>query len=446
MLFNKQERNCVMNKRLKSPINVQIEVTGECTSECLHCYNFWREKGERSLQKIQSGMLCEEDMVIILKKLWEAEVFSVNLTGGEPLLNYSTTLAGLGFAHSKGMGVGLNSNLVLLTAEKANELRSVGLTHVLTSILGPTAEIHDCVTQRRGSFERLVAGIRIAQDAEIKVTTNMVVSKVNWEYVKETAKVMAEFGIKNFMATKAGCPGNCSDFSHLQLSQTQLVKFLNDLCWVNESLGLHVDTLEPIPFCGLYGVSHPELFTSRKCNAGVMTATISYDGSVRPCPHLDVSYGNILTEDLNTIWARMDSWSQGAQVPKECSECEMLNICGSGCRMEAKTSTGKVNGLDSFTSLSHVKEMAKVIVKPSERVWVNKRFKTPKFKLRKEVFGGVLVSGKRNVFLDKRGFAVLSQLKPETIYSSATMVIDWGGLDPDKFLSGLASRHIVSLV
>lgn len=434
-----------MNKRLKSPINVQIEVTGECTSECLHCYNFWRENDGCSPQNIKSGILCEENMLTILKKLSEAEVFNVSITGGEPLLNCSTTLAGIKFARSKGMGIGLNSNLVLLTKKKADDLKQAGLEHVLTSILGPTAEIHDSVTRRIGSFTKLIDGIKVAHESGIRVSANMVVSQINHEYVIKTAQVVAELGIKNFMATKAGCPGNCSDFSHLQLSQTQLIKSLNDLCWAHENLGLYVDSLEPIPFCGLYGVTHPEFFTSRRCNAGVMTATISYDGSVRPCPHLDMSYGNLLTEDFSPIWARMDPWSQGVQVPNECSGCDMLNLCGSGCRMEAKTSTGKINGLDSFTSLSHIAEMAKIIAKPSERVLI-KRFKTPKFKLRKEVFGGVFVSGKRNVFIDNRGFGVLSQLKSETTYDLATMIIDWNGLDPEKFVSGLAYRHAVSSV
>ena len=131
-------------------------------------------------------------------------------------------------------------------------------------------------------------------------------------------------------------------------------------------------------------------------------------------------------------------------MPNECSGCDMLNICGSGCRMEAKTSTGKINGLDSFTSLSHVAEMTKIIAKPSERVLV-KRFKTPKFKLRKEVFGGVFVSGKRNVFIDDRGFAVLSQMKSETTYDLATMIIDWNGLDPEKvcFWTCLSSSGVI---
>lgn len=187
--------------------------------------------------------------------------------------------------------------------------------------------------------------------------------------------------------------------------------------------------------------------SSRRCNAGVTTATISYDGSVRPCPHFDISYGNLLTEDLGTIWARMNPWSQGAQVPIECSRCSMLNVCGSGCRMEAKTSTGTINGLDPFTLIVHATEMTEIILskKSSERVSV-KSFKTPKFRLRKEAFGGVLASGNRHVFLDNKGFAVLSQLKPETTYNLPITTIDWNELDPEKFVSGLVYRYTITSV
>ncbi len=437
-----------MNKRLRSPLNVQIEVTGECTSRCVHCYNFWREKDEKTASCLQNVSLSEKDALSILAKLGEAEVFNVSITGGEPLLNFTTTLSSIEYARSMNMGVGLNSNLVPLTVEKARSLKRAGLDHTLTSILGPTPEIHDSITQRQGSFRKLVEGIKNAQDAGIRVSANMVVSQINHGQVIETAKFVAKLGINNFMATKAGCPGNCSDFSHLQVNRPQLIQFLNDLCWIHENLGLHVDSLEPIPYCGLYGVKHPELFTSRRCNAGVTTATISYDGSVRPCPHLDTSCGNLLKEDLGTIWAKMDPWSQRVNVPTECSTCNMLNMCGSGCRMEAKTSTGKINGLDSLTALDHVEEMIEAIKlskKHPQKVSIG-CFKTPIFRLRREAFGGVFVSSNNNVFLDHNGFAVLSQLKSETTYNIVTKTIDWWGLDPQEFVWGLARRNAVSLI
>jgi len=436
-----------MNKRLRAPINVQIEVTSKCTSECIHCYNFWRKEG-CGFAHGNFDTLSKDDAKSIMQKLGDVEVFQITITGGEPLMNYQTTLLCIELAWSMNMGVGLNSNMVLLTKKRAVELKRAGLSHILTSILGPSAEIHDRITQRPKSFEKLIKNVRIAHDAGLRVSANMVVSQFNFDQVRATAEVVAELGIKSFMATKAGCPGNCSDFSQIAPNREQLVAFLNDLCWARENLKFQIDTLEPIPLCGLHGVKLPDLFTRRKCTAGVTTMTVSYDGSVRPCSHLDESYGNMLVEDLATVWARMGSWSQMFQIPTECSSCEMLNRCGSGCRMEAKTRTGKINGLDPFTQVEHVKEMAEIL-KPPQKLQETtqvKSFKTPRFKLRRESFGGVFVAGVTCAYLDHRGFEVLKQFDPETTYDVATTSFNWNGLVPEKFVSGLVRRRMVTSV
>lgn len=431
-----------MNKRLKSPLNVQIEMTSECTNLCIHCYNFWRQD-----RMCDNFSMSQANMEIIMNKLRVAEIFRAIVTGGEPLCNYQTTLSCIRFANSQNIGTGLNSNLVLLTPKRAEQLRDAGLRHILTSMLGPNTETHDRITQQRGSFEKLVQGIKAAQNAGIKVSVNMVVSRLNFDQVRDTAIFVSSLGIKSFMATKAGCPGNCSDFSPISPSHQQLISFLNDLCWVNENLGLEVDTLEPVPLCGLRGVRLPDLFTRRKCNAGTTTMTVSYDGSVRPCSHIDETYGNIIKENLDVIWERMSPWSQFSRTPHECSTCSLLNRCGAGCRMEAKMHSKKNDGLDPFTQLENVEIMHKTITAAQNKTVEStrmERFKTPKLKLRKEDFGGVVMTGTTHAYLDQRGFNVLRQLSNETFYEIKSAKIDWQGLNPEKFIAGLVRRHIVA--
>lgn len=177
-----------MNKRLKAPINVQIEVTSKCTSECMHCYNFWKKEKCGSTHG-NWGALSKDDAKTIMQKLGDAEVFQVTITGGEPLMNYPATLSCIELARSMNMGVGLNSNMVLLTKKRAVELKRAGLNHILTSILGPSAEVHDRITQRLGSFERMVAAIKIAHNTGLRVSANMVVSQLNFGQVRTTAEV-----------------------------------------------------------------------------------------------------------------------------------------------------------------------------------------------------------------------------------------------------------------
>ena len=397
------------------------------------------------------NFLAPKNAESIFRKLNDAEVFNVVITGGEPLLNMPASLACIELARSSNMGVNMNSSLTLLTTEKAIALRMAGLKHILTSILGPTPEIHDSITKSQNSFRLLLNGIRVAQDAGISVSANMVVSSLNVEHVRTTAEVVSGLGIKTFNATKAGCPGNCRDFFDLSLSQKQVVRFLNDLCWVRQHLEIEVDTLEPIPLCGLYGVEHPELFTTRRCVAGITTMTVSYDGPVRPCSHLDLSYGNLLQEDFKTIWDRMDLWREGFQIPGECKTCPLFPMCGAGCRMEAKTRTGKINDLDPYSIPHHALEMAKGIKErragnvPKTETLTS--FRTVKFRLRQESFGGVVaLGGNKMVLLDQHGFEIVRQFRSETVYEISDPTIDWRGLKPDQFVVSLVSRGMVSSV
>jgi radical SAM protein with 4Fe4S-binding SPASM domain len=378
-----QERHS-MFKRLKSPLNTQIEVTPSCTNECQHCYNFWRNSCHD--KPPNTGILRESDAEIIVQKLSDSEVFNIVVTGGEPLLNFQTCITCIRSAKAKRIGVSMNSNVVLLTLKKAELLAEAGLKHILTSVLGPTADIHDKLTQRQGSFKKLMVGIKNAQSAGINVSANMVITQLNFAHIRSTAELVKSLGITNFTATRAGCPGNCPDFSKFALSRDQLIQYLNTLVQVNKELGLDIDALEPTPYCGLHGVTDPIQFTSRKCCAGLTTMTVSYDGTVRPCSHFDESCGNLLIEDLATVWSRMDPWRQGENIPDECKVCVLLPLCCGGCRMEAKTRGGGVNKLDPYATPEHALKMEQVIrssFESSSRVELP-RFKTVTFKYDKE--------------------------------------------------------------
>ena len=65
-----------------APTTVNLELTELCNVKCRHCYNPWRDEtmGEISLSEIKLNLL--------IKKLVEAEVFHVILTGGEPMSNF----------------------------------------------------------------------------------------------------------------------------------------------------------------------------------------------------------------------------------------------------------------------------------------------------------------------------------------------------------------------
>ena len=156
---------------------VQVEITGDCTQCCCHCYNFWRNRAGK-LEVFGNKSLDPKRIPSLVNCLHEVKVFKTLITGGEPLTCFGVLVDLLKQARQKGLWVGINSNLVLMTQEKAEIVRNLGVDHILTSILGPNAEVHDCISGRDGMFIKLLGGIRNARDAGIKVTANMVVSKI----------------------------------------------------------------------------------------------------------------------------------------------------------------------------------------------------------------------------------------------------------------------------
>ena len=71
-------------KTISAPLKVQVEMTHNCNSKCLHCYN------SRLLEKQQKFVLSKNQIDRIVEQLVINQVPSVTLTGGEPLLYFGT--------------------------------------------------------------------------------------------------------------------------------------------------------------------------------------------------------------------------------------------------------------------------------------------------------------------------------------------------------------------
>jgi radical SAM protein with 4Fe4S-binding SPASM domain len=427
-------------KILTAPLSCQVELTTECNNRCKHCYNYWRE------QDLPGTFLSEQQALYIIRELHSANVFEVVLTGGEPLMNFDVLVACLHEARVCGMKVNLNSNLVPLNRLKAKKLKELGINGILTSLMGPNAEIHDMISQRKGSFDRAVANIILAQEEGIRVTVNMVVSKANRLYIKDTARFVSSIGVKTFTATKAGCPGNCKDFSGLSLDQKEFHEYLNDLLEAGEEYGLQIDFLEGYPVCGFDDLLKYKKLLGRRCLAGVTTCTIASDGQVRPCSRLDFSYGNIFNENIIEIWKKMTAWRDGSNLPSQCRSCKLVNVCGGGCRMESKMrSHGDILAMDPYAQEENVERHSEVLerlveIKSCDSMSKEKVFSfvlADELQWRPESFGATVVgnTARSRMFLNHDGLKIFLQFQKGEVYTSDDLRIEWGKVDPLDFLS-----------
>lgn len=327
---------------LSLPLTAQLEVTDFCNHRCIHCYNLDSEIKNRPVRKID-----DETVLACAKKLIDNQIFSVIVTGGEPLLKKELTKNVIRLLKANNTRVSLNTNLTLADDDFISFLKEQNVG-VLTS----------CPSGVAGSFAKLVgidnysvfeANITKLVAAGVRFTVNMVVTKDNLKEVRITAEKMKALGCKSFAATPMGLNVEYPRLD-LLLSVDEVRAVIADLLWIEETLKMRVDVLEALPKCVFPDevLKGKHAFLNRKCQAGRTVIAVSCNGDVRPCAHNPYSYGNMLEEDLRDIWKKMSDWRSMQYVPEECKDCTWLNRCNGGCRTSAKVFNGDWNKNDMW--------------------------------------------------------------------------------------------------
>jgi radical SAM protein with 4Fe4S-binding SPASM domain len=438
------QRKEVYFRELKSPLSVQIEVTEKCNFNCLFCYNYWRQS---SLEVVS---ISENDADRIISELIQNNVFSVTITGGEPLLNYKTTLKLIRELNNKNINCSLNTNLSNLTENIGRELLEVGLKTILFSFHSAKRNTFNNITSSSNGFDRVLEGIQIARKLGFNLTANMVLTKFNANEVYETGKFLYDLGIQNFCVTKASPAwGIIRDrYTKLRVERQELVQSLRDMIKLHNDLGMNVDILECYPLCFFPNEQDFSLFTSHKCMAGISTCTIGANGNVRPCSHYHLSYGNIFNEPLKNIWERMKIYRKGNFIPEECKKCKYLQYCSGGCRMEAFYYFNDPQKIDPWVDLNNNTNLENLIRKQidftsfdrDQMFRINK-----KIKIREEDFGGILyLSNKGDVIITKKALEIVKTLLTRNYFTINGIIKEFDFNDKGiKFIESLIKRGFI---
>lgn len=332
----------IEKKYLSLPLTAQLEITDFCNHKCIHCYNLDSEVKNRPSRKVS-----DETVLACAQKLIDNQIFSIIITGGEPLMKKELTKKVICLLKANHAKVSLNSNLTLADDDFIQFLKAQKVG-VLTS----------CPSAEESSFAKIVgidnyklfeSKIKKLVAAGVRFTVNMVVTKDNLHEVRLTAEKMKALGCKSFAATPMGLNVEYPRLD-LLLSVEDVQKVIADLLWIDESLNMKVDILEALPKCvfpnGVLSGKHH--FLNRKCQAGRTVVAVSCNGDVRPCAHNPNSYGNLLEEDLRDIWQKMSDWRSMKYVPEDCKDCTWLHRCNGGCRTSAKVFNGDWNQKDMW--------------------------------------------------------------------------------------------------
>jgi MoaA/NifB/PqqE/SkfB family radical SAM enzyme len=175
------------------PLVAELFVTENCNLRCVSCA-CWRETTRNELST--------EEWKDVLRQLARLRIHKVNFTGGEPLIRRDAVEL-MAFARSLGIRhTHLNTNAILLTPSKLEDVLAAGIRSLNISVDGPRA-LHDQIRGRKGAFDQTTTHLRavIAQRERygLKLRMSFTVMRDNVSTLPEIAALAQKLGVRLYL-------------------------------------------------------------------------------------------------------------------------------------------------------------------------------------------------------------------------------------------------------
>ena len=335
---------------MKSPRNVDLEITTRCNLRCTYCSHF------SSAGDVEQD-LPKEEWLSFFDELGRNSVMEVCLSGGEPFSRPDLTELIDGIVRNR-MRYTILSNGTLITDELSAFLASTGrCSSVQVSIDGSMPEYHD-IQRGRGTFEKAVNGIRFLQNRGVPVTVRVTIHRHNVHDLEAVAKMLLEdIGLPNFSTNTASYLGTCRENAEALFltveDRTCAMETLLRLCRkypgrINAAAGPLAEgrmwlEMEKARREGLEAIPGRGFLTG--CGCVHSKVGVRADGVMVACcllPHMEL--GRINRDDLQKVWqnhpqlVRLRERHCISLASFEfCKGCDYINYCTGNCPALAYT-------------------------------------------------------------------------------------------------------------
>ena len=350
-----EDNNEIYSERNIEIEHIDFEVTPFCNENCIHCFNHWRTSADKSNDIKVNNTLTAEGYLRIAEKIVDLQPNDVLITGGEPLSVFNKIKKSIDLMIEHGIKLRINTNGIFLNDEIAEYISK---NNIALFISLPCSDVRICdkITGISGSLEKISKSILLANQHNINLAINMVVTKMNIDYIYSTAEyVKNELKSKRFSVTKAMMPCNSNPvLKDIVLEYTDFQLMLNELLKIKDNLKIEADSAWEYSLCGLSNPEQIKQFAfKRMCRAGAEHICINWYGDIKPCSIDSAVYGNILKDGISDVMDKMASLRDGRQLPAECVSCKHLKYCGGGCRLDAENTYGKKKHIDSTANINN---------------------------------------------------------------------------------------------
>lgn len=266
--------------------NMHIEITSRCNERCVHCYI----PHENKTSDIEPDLFYD-----ILEQCRTMRLLHLTLSGGEPMLHKSFCDF-LRKCREYNFSVNVLSNLTLLNDEVIEEMKANPLLGVQVSLYSMNPNIHDEITQMKGSCEKTKKAILKLIENDIPLQISCPIMKQNkycYDDVKNWAK-SHKIRVGSDFVLIGRCNHTTQNLSN-RLSIDEVQEFINGII-VNDT--------------SYFGQMEEEAEKKRNiaeddyvCSVCHSSICIAENGNVYPCAGWQgYNISNVKNAPLEDIW------------------------------------------------------------------------------------------------------------------------------------------------
>jgi MoaA/NifB/PqqE/SkfB family radical SAM enzyme len=260
---------------------IDLAVTYDCHYRCPYC-------SAKFLHQSHQQPMSIEQMAKLLNDASQLGRIHTNFTGGEPLMRGVDDLCKLlKMTKPESHLYSLVTNSLNVSEDKLTRLKESGLDTIQLSLESLDPDENDQMRGVPGSFKKAMDALKWSKALGLNICLSTVVTHENIHHLKG----MIEFSRDqkcSLLLNKASSSGKWVHEKEMKMAG-------DDLDLFEKLLKIpHTRSDIVLNFRGFQG-----------CPGGIERLYITAYGDVLMCPHVQISYGNVLEEPLASIYDRM---------------------------------------------------------------------------------------------------------------------------------------------
>jgi radical SAM protein with 4Fe4S-binding SPASM domain len=295
--------------------NLHIEITSRCNERCVHCYI----PHDYKVSHIEPELFYN-----VLEQCKKMRLLHLTLSGGEPML-HKHFCDFLRKCREYDFSVNVLSNLTLVNDEIIEEMRTNPLLGIQVSLYSMDHNIHDSITQVKGSFEKTKNSILKLIDHDIPLQISCPIMKQNKNCYDDVIKwaqklrihVGDDYGIiakYNHTTQNLSCR-----LSIKEIKEVVSQKIANDSSYL-EQMRIEFDR------------NKKTTSNDSVCSVCHSSICVSDRGDVYPCAGWqDYVVGNVKNTSLQDIWDNSERIHYLRNLRKKdfpkCIQCQDKEFC-----------------------------------------------------------------------------------------------------------------------